>query len=119
MAYTKEQIKGFATIAGTATASGTNTYTATIPEVKALNQGLRVLLLFSNANTTSSTLDLNGLRVKNILKGVTSTLSSGDILQNSMMELAYDGTSWQLLAAPQIGYVNSTGNNLFNYYNFK
>ena len=116
---TNEEIKGLAVKAGVGTASGTDTYAVTIPEVKAYTTGMHIYVLFTNGNTTSSTINVNGLGVKNILKVVTSTLSVGDILSASLMELAYDGTSFQLLAAPPIGYVNSVGNNLFNALNFR
>lgn len=119
MAYTKTEIKGIAVVAGVGTASGTDTYTVSIPEITAYTFGMRLLIKFTNGNTTSSTINVNSLGVKDILKGVTATLISGDLLQNQTIELAYDGASFQIIGAASATYVNSTGNNLFNFYNFK
>ncbi len=119
MALTITETKKYAAIAGVGTASGTDTYTVSIPEVTAYILGMHLIIKFPNGNTSTSSLNVNGLGVKNILKGVTSTLAVNDILNNQMMELAYDGTSFQLINSAPIAYVNSVGNNLFNYYNFR
>ena len=117
---TNENIRTQAVIAGTGTASGTNVYSVSIPEVKAYLLGLRVMVKFPNGNTSSSSLNINGLGAVNILKGATSNLSVGDILQNQMIELSYDGASFQIIGATPAGYAAAiVGNNLFNYYNFK
>lgn len=114
-----QEIKGYAAVAGAGIASGTDVYAVTIPEIRALVFGLRILLLVPNANTTSCTLNLNGFGAKNIYKQVTSTLSVGDILQNQLIELAYDGTQWQLMGSAGAVSQSSSENPLFNYYNFR
>ncbi|QKJ33037.1 collagen-like protein [Mucilaginibacter mali] len=81
-----------------ATASGTNTYTATIfPAITAYNSTQRFYILFTNANTGAATLNLNSLGAKAIKKNVSVTLSTGDILAGQILCLAYDGTNFQII----------------------
>jgi len=51
------------------------------------------------ANTGAVTLDINGLGAKDIRKGDgTTALAAGDILAGQAVEVAYDGTRFQLLS---------------------
>ena len=49
-------------------ASGTNTYTVSIPNTPKLITGLKISVKFTNANTGTSSLNLNGLGAKPIIK---------------------------------------------------
>jgi len=77
-------------------ASGTNTYTVTIPNTPALTTGLRVTVKFTNANTGAATLNINGLGAKSIVKAGGAALKSGNIKANGVYTLVYDGSVFQL-----------------------
>ena len=94
--FTGSEIKQIALSAGIATASGANTYTASILEVKSLFFLLRVTLKITTANTGAATLNLNGFGAVNIFKGVTTALVSGDLPAGSTQQFSYDGTNWQV-----------------------
>lgn len=79
-----------------AVASGTNTYTATITGYT-LVTGQTVRIKFTNANTSASTLNINGLGAKSIVKGNGSALSSGNIKAGQICNLVYGGSNFQLL----------------------
>ena len=89
----KEQIND---LGAYATASGTNTYTATIGGYT-LVEGQTVRIKFTNANTGASTLNINGLGAKSIVKGNGSALSSGNIKAGQICNLVYGGVNFQLL----------------------
>lgn len=81
-----------------ATASGTNTYTATItPAITSYGSTQRFFIKFTNANTGTSTLNLNSLGAIAIKKNVSSALATGDILAGQIMCIAYDGTNFQVI----------------------
>lgn len=85
-----------------ATASGTNTYTATItPAITAYAATQRFFIRFTNANNAASTLSLNGLAAINIqLEG--RALLAGDIKAGQNYLLAYDGTNFQIIGAGKL-----------------
>lgn len=110
---------------GYATASGINTYTTSITGITALLEGLSVKIKFTNANTGASTLNINGLGAKNIVKGNGSALSSGNIKAGQIVHIVYTGSNFQLLGeggeygtagAVQVlsGYTVGTENGLVN-----
>ncbi len=78
-------------------ASGTNTYTAIIAGITALIEGFTVRVKFTNANTGASTLTINSLGAKAIVKGNGTALSSGNIKVGQICNLAYTGSNFQLL----------------------
>lgn len=80
-----------------ATAAGTNTYTATIaPTITAYTSTQSFFITFTNANTGASTINLNGLGAKTITKqGI--PITSGDIIAGGIYLISYDGTNFQLL----------------------
>ena len=85
-----------------ATATGTNNYVATIsPAITSYVSTQRFFIKFTNANTGISTLNLNGLGVKNLYKGVNTPLIAGDILAGKILEVVYDGTNFQI--SSQVG----------------
>jgi hypothetical protein len=80
------------------TASGTNTYTATLsPVITSYASNHRYFIKFTNANTGAATLNLNGLGAKSIVKNGNTALVSGDIAAGQILAIAYDGTNLQII----------------------
>lgn len=81
------------------TASGTDTYTATLaPAPLALVEGMTIHIRFTNANaTTTPTLNINSLGAKTIVKEGSAALLAGDIPAGHEAVLRYNGTNWVLL----------------------
>jgi hypothetical protein len=81
-----------------ATAAGTNTYTATLsPAITAYSSFQLYLIRFTNANTAAATLNLNSLGAKDIRKNGSTALASGDISAGQIYMICYDGTNMQIL----------------------
>jgi hypothetical protein len=100
-------LDGIERLASGITASGTDTYAATpSPAITAYTLGQKFLILFTNANTGTSTINLNGLGAKAIKKSVTTALASGDILAGQQFWLAYDGTNFQMIGGSGGGSVS-------------
>lgn len=93
-------------------ASGTNTYTVTIDNTPSLSIGLRVAVKFTNSNTGASTLNINGLGAKPIVKAGGTALSSGNLKANGVYTLVYDGTNFQLQGEGASG--NATASDLLS-----
>ena len=76
-----------------------NAYVATlVPALGAYTAGVLVQFKATNANTTTSTVNVNGLGVKTIKKlGGATDLVSGDIAAGMVVELEYDGTNFLML----------------------
>lgn len=66
------------------------------PSVTALANGASVRFTTTHPNTTTSTINVCSLGIKNITKNGATALVSGDILAAGMYEAVYDGTQWQL-----------------------
>lgn len=90
-----------------AVASGTNTYTVTIPGVTAYTDGDAYIIRFTNGSDDDSTLNINGLGVKTLTKKANVQITGGDIVSGQEMVLVYDGTNFQC--------IQSTPNQLFAY----
>lgn len=89
-----------------AVASGTNTYTASLtPSLLAYDAGVRISVLFSNANTAVATLNVNSLGAKSIKKNGSAALTVGDIQAGAVYTLVYDGTNFQI---DNSGYTGSS-----------
>jgi hypothetical protein len=78
-------------------ASGTDTYTVSIPGVTSYNLNDAYAIGFTNANTGASTLNINGLGAVNIAKNNTVPIIGGDIDTNQQFIAIYDGTNFQIL----------------------
>jgi hypothetical protein len=79
-------------------AAGANTYTATIaPAITAYSAGQVFFIKITTANTGTSTLNLNGLGAKTLVKETSTALASGDLLANKIYAVAYDGTNFQVV----------------------
>ncbi len=89
-------------ISGTAT--GTDTYVlALTPALTAYAPYQRFDVLFTNANTGASTININGLGAKSILKDASTALASGDISAGRVVTIVYDGTNFQTIGAAAAG----------------
>ncbi len=76
-----------------ATASGTDTYTATITGVTAYNDADAYLIRFTNGNTTSATLNINSLGAVPLYRNNDGPLLGGDVLANGEMLCIYNSTT--------------------------
>ncbi len=79
-----------------------NAYIITpVPAISAYTTGQIFSFKAVNANTTTSTLNVNGLGVKTIkrIDGATN-LQSGDIAAGQVVVVEYDGTNFQLVSTP-------------------
>src|SRR5574340_683692 len=94
-----------------ADAGAADAYVVTLtPTPLAYTAGMRVRFKATNANTGSSTINVNGLGVKTIKKrGGSADLAAGDILAGQMCSLEYDGTNFQLIAVAPPEYAADTG----------
>jgi hypothetical protein len=93
-----------------ATASGTDTYTATIsPAITAYANTQRFFIKFTNANTGAATINLNSLGAKSIVKSGGTALTSGDIAAGQIHCLAYDGTNFQIVGGTGSGGGGGSG----------
>ncbi len=72
---------------------------ALTPELLTYTEGLTLRFKAANANTLSSTLNVNGLGAKDLRKNVSEELVDGDILTGQIISVVYDGTNFQILGA--------------------
>lgn len=80
-------------------ATGTNSYAVTVDkQLSGYTAGLMVNFLVQNVNTTATTLNVNGLGVKNIYKNVDEPVSAGSFRAGQIVSVVYDGTNFQLLS---------------------
>lgn len=81
-----------------------NAYVITLaPALGSLVTGEQAFFTTTHANTTASTINVNGLGVKNITKDGTTALIANDILASTVYEIVWDGTEWQLVNPSTIG----------------
>jgi hypothetical protein len=73
-----------------ATASGTDTYTATITGVAAYSDADAYLIRFTNGNTTGATLNINSLGAKTLYRNNDGALIGGDIINGGEMLCIYN-----------------------------
>jgi hypothetical protein len=73
-----------------ATASGTDTYTATITGIAAYNDADAFLIRFTNGNTSSATLNINSLGAKTLYRNNDGALIGGDIINGGEMLCIYN-----------------------------
>lgn len=90
---------------------GANAYVITLnpaPSTQASLVGVPITFKAVNANTTASTLNINGLGIVNIKHNDGTALNSGEIPANSMVTALYDGTNYQI-QNPSTSLVNLVG----------
>ena len=75
-----------------ATASGTDTYTATITGVTSYTDGDAYIIQFTNGNTTGCTLNINSLGAITLYRNNDGALIGGDIASGGEMLCVYDST---------------------------
>ena len=73
-----------------ATASGTDTYTATISGVTSYNDGDAYLIRFTNGNTTGATLNINSLGAIDLYRNNDGLLIGGDIVDGGEVLCVYN-----------------------------
>ena len=78
-------------------ASGTNTYTVTISGVSSYTEGDVYAIKFTNANDADSTININGLGAKTLVKQLNIQVTGGDIEAGQQFILIYDGTNFQMI----------------------
>ena len=74
------------------TASGTDTYTATIGTAVAYTNGDAYLVTFTNGNTTGATLNINGIGAATLYENNDGALIGGDIWAGATMLCVYNST---------------------------
>jgi hypothetical protein len=92
-----------------ATASGTDTYSATVTGVAAYNDGDAYIIQFTNGNTTTATLDINTLGAVALYRNNDGPLIGGDIWDNGEMICVYDAS------LPAFRCMGTSPNSLFSY----
>lgn len=92
------------------TASGTDTYTATLPNAPAAYYaGMEVNVTFTNANTGAATINFNGLGAVDIRKDANTAVAANDIPAGITAKLVHNGTNFKLFVprvATALGVVN-------------
>ncbi len=84
-----------------------NAYAITlVPAITAYKTGQVFSFKAANANTTASTLAVNGLTATSIKKNSASALIANDILAGQLVMVEYDGTNFQMLS--QVGNAQVT-----------
>jgi hypothetical protein len=78
-------------------ASGTNTYTVTISGVASYTEGDVYAVKFTNGNDDDSTININGLGAKTLVKQLNIQVTGGDIESGQQFILIYDGTNFQMI----------------------
>lgn len=92
------------------TTGSANTYTATLaPAPTALSAGQIVNVKIHAANTGASTINVNSLGAKNIVKPGGEPLRAGDLPDSAMVSLLYSGTTFHLVGARISQDANSVG----------
>ena len=76
-------------------ATGTNTYAVTITGVAAYTDGDAYAIRFTNGNDADSTININGLGVKTLIKEANIQVTGGDIVSGQELIIIYDGTNFQ------------------------
>jgi hypothetical protein len=104
--------------AGTAqllTVSGTDTLTALgTPALTAYAAGNLFYFVAAATNTTSVTLNVDGLGAKAVTRHGSTALVAGDILAGEVCLVVYDGTRFQLLNPASYTNLNVSGNLTLN-----
>lgn len=70
------------------------------PAYTAYATGMKLRVKIANTNTGASTINVDSLGAKNIVKYVSTPLAAGDLPAGTIVEMQYDGTNFQLVAGP-------------------
>ena len=81
-----------------ATTGSSNAYVVTTnPQVTSYIEGLRFYIKSSFTNTGAATINISGLGVKALTKEGVTALVAGDIVGDTIYQIQYDGTQFQVL----------------------
>jgi hypothetical protein len=69
------------------------------PAVVSYETGRKYSIIVAVTNTGATTLNINGLGAKNVLKNGATALTAGDIVAGQIIQVEYDGNSFQLLGS--------------------
>ena len=105
-------------------ASGTDNYAISLNQVVEYVTGDTYVVFFTNTNTGVSTLNINALGAKLLVKNVSDALVVGDIAAGKELIVVYDGTNFQVIgisveahtiqiANGSLGTAETTGNKAF------
>lgn len=95
-------------VAYAADSVGTDSYAITLsPALSAYAVGQQFVFAAGTANTGAASLNVNGLGAKTIKKDYNADLNDGDIAQNQMITVIYDGTNFQM-QNPAHGLLNQS-----------
>jgi len=84
-----------------ADAQANDTYVITpAPAISAYATGQRFIFTANTANTGACTLNVNGKGAKDIVKGYSTALVTGDIAAGQVVEVVYDGTNMVMTSLP-------------------
>jgi len=82
---------------------GTDSYAITVaPAITAYAAGQEFTFKAGTANTGACSLNVCGLGAKSIYKDISLELNSGDILQNQIVKVVYDGTNMQMVSSKPV-----------------
>lgn len=88
-----------------ADAGANDTYAITLtPAPTAYVTGMTLRFKANTGNTGTATLNVNGLGAKTIVKGVSTTLDTGDIAASQISTVIYDGTNFVLQSPTAITF---------------
>ena len=94
---------------GSVTSSGTNTVTlAASSTLTAYAQGDRFMFKAGGTNTGAVTLNVDSVGAKAVQKNQ-AALVAGDITQNDIVHVVYDGTQFQMVSPPKVPVGYGTG----------
>ena len=94
---------------GLITVTGTDTLVGTMsPTLSAYATGNQFAFVAANTNTTTVTLNIDGLGAKAVTRDGSTALVAGDITANKAHLVVYDGTRFQLLNSPSFTDLKAT-----------
>lgn len=89
--------------------AGTDTITAgASPAITAYSTGMLLFFTPANNNTGATTINVDSLGAKSIVKGDGTALASGDLQASTMHVILYDGTNFVLLNPISIAFYDAT-----------
>lgn len=92
-----------------ASVAGTNTITGSMtPDLGSYSTGMMVIFTPANNNTGATTINIDSLGAKSIVKGDGTALESGDLQASTVHFLIYDGTNFVVLNPLSFSLVNGT-----------
>lgn len=92
-----------------ASVAGTNTITGSMtPDLTSYSTGMMVIFTPANNNTGATTINIDSLGAKSIVKGDGTALESGDLQASTAHFMIYDGTNFVLINPLSFNLVNGT-----------